>query len=92
MLRGQTPGAGVHISSLVVHCRADAVHSVKSRIEEIPEAEVPEYSDQGKLVVLLETASENIIMQRISAIENLSGVISAALVYHQIDTDSGDTP
>ena len=58
----------------------------------MPEAEVPKHSDEGKLVVLLETANEGRIMQRISAIEQLPGVINAALVYHEIDFDSGDTP
>ena len=93
LLRGNaSPVEGAHISSLVVHCRPEALHSVKASIEAMPEAEVPKHSDEGKLVVLLETANEGRIMQRISAIEQLPGVINAALVYHEIDFDSGDTP
>jgi nitrate reductase NapD len=93
LLRGTTaPVEGAHISSLVVHCRPDVLDSVIDRIEAMPEAEVPRHSEEGKLVVLLETADEGRIMQRISAIEQLPGVINAALVYHEIDFDSGDTP
>ena len=92
-LSGTTaPVEGAHISSLVVHCRPDVLDSVKQRIEAMPEAEVPRHNDEGKLVVLLETANEGRIMERISAIEQLPGVINAALVYHEIDFDSGDTP
>jgi nitrate reductase NapAB chaperone NapD len=39
-------------------------------------------------VVLLETANEGAVMERISALEALSGVISVALVYHQIDDET----
>ncbi len=91
-LTGESPGGGVHISSLVVHCRPEYVPAVIENIEALPEAEVPEHSAEGKLVVLLETANENIIMQRIGAIENMAGVINAALVYHQIDNDPGNSP
>jgi len=57
----------------------------------MPDAEVPEHNDQGKLVVLLETDNESSIMQRISAIENLTGVINTVLVYHQIDNETEAT-
>ncbi|WP_082850109.1 chaperone NapD [Halioglobus sp. HI00S01] len=57
-----------------------------------PEASVPQHSDEGKLVVLLETANESVIMERISSFEHLSGVINVAMVYHQIDTDPHEAP
>ncbi|RLQ20461.1 hypothetical protein DWB85_17420 [Seongchinamella sediminis] len=87
LLRGDTSGGGIHISSLVVHCRPDAVCSVIPAIEAFPDASVPEHSDQGKLVVLLETANEGAVMRRISALEEIAGVISVALVYHQVDDE-----
>lgn len=88
LLRGET-GNSVHISSLVVHCRPEVVEEVIGKINALPDAEVPEHSAEGKLVVLLETSNQGRIMERISAIENFAGVINAALVYHQIDTDEG---
>ncbi|TDG12626.1 hypothetical protein E2F43_13630 [Seongchinamella unica] len=86
LLRADISG-GIHISSLVVHCRPDAIESVIPAIEGLPDASVPEHSKEGKLVVLLETTSESAVMQRISAVEALTGVISVALVYHQIDDE-----
>ncbi|MEP5566728.1 MAG: chaperone NapD [Halioglobus sp.] len=88
LLRGDTSRGGVHISSLVVHCRPDRIGTVIPAIEAIPDATVPEHSETGKLVVLLETANEGAVMERISALEALSGVISVALVYHEIDDDT----
>jgi periplasmic nitrate reductase NapD len=91
LLRGDTDPLGVHISSLVVHCRQEAIPSLIGQINALPEADVPEHSPEGKLVVLLETANEAVIMDRISVIEQFPGVISVALVYHQIDTDMEST-
>ena len=78
--------ADVHISSLVVHCRPDAVAGLVDRIGAMTYAEVPEYSESGKLVVLLETPGEAAIIEIVSEIEHLPGVVGAALVYHQIDS------
>ncbi len=85
LLRGNTAGGGVHISSLVVHCRPEFIETIISAIAALPDVTVPEHDETGKLVVLLETANEGAVMERISALEALSGVISVALVYHQID-------
>ena len=57
----------------------------------MPDAEVPEHTEQGKLVVLLETNNESGIMDRINTIENLPGVINTVLVYHQIDNETEAT-
>ena len=90
-LRGRSAASEVHISSLVVHCRADVVADVTRAIGAMPDAEVPQHSEEGKLVVLLETASESSIIQRIGEIEELPGVINTALVYHQIDNETEAT-
>ena len=86
-LRGRSSNSEVHISSLVVHCRVDSISPVMEAIAAMPGAEVPEYNEQGKLVVLLETSGQAGIMKHISEIESLPGVISSALVYHQIDNE-----
>ncbi len=92
LLRGGTSDGGIHISSLVVHCRPDVIGVVIPAIEALPEASVPQHSEEGKLVVLLETVSEGAIMQRISSLEAIPGVISVALVYHQTDVEEEQEP
>ena len=85
--------ADVHISSLVVHCRPESVDSLVERIGAMSFAEVPEFSREGKLVVLLETPGEAAITDIVSDIEHLPGVVGAALVYHQIDSsETEDKP
>lgn len=74
-----------HIASLVVHCRPERMAEVAKAINALPAASVPERDPQGKLVVLLEAGGEKQLVDSVSEIERLPGVIGAGLVFHQID-------
>ncbi len=74
-----------HISSLVVHSRPEKLEANVAAVAAMPNAEVPKWDAAGKFVVLLECEDEAALMQGITNIELLPGVISASLVYHQID-------
>jgi nitrate reductase NapD len=71
-----------HISSLVVHVRPEREAEVSARIGRLAGAEVLPRQIAGKLIVTLETASTAEIVERLNAIHDLRGVISAALIYH----------
>ena len=75
----------VHISSLVVHTRPEYLASVKKSIEQLPGAEIYGESDNGKLVVVLETLNQGFITDVIEKINNFEQVLGTALVYHQIE-------
>ncbi len=75
----------VHISSLVVHARPDHLEAVKKKIEHLPGAEIYGESDNGKLVVVLETTNQTYITDIMEKINNLEHVLGTALVYHQIE-------
>lgn len=85
LLRGKL--SRCHIASLVVQCLPRNLESTRAAIESLDGAEVPEYDECGKLVVLLETASEGVLLDRIRDIEHTAGVISANLVYHQLEEE-----
>lgn len=85
LLRGKV--SRCHIASLVVQCLPRNFESTRAAIESLDGAEVPEYDECGKLVVLLETASEESLLDRIRDIEHTAGVISANLVYHQLEEE-----
>jgi nitrate reductase NapD len=80
----------VHISSLVVHCDPQHLNEVKEQIEQYENAEIYGDSPEGKIVVVLETENQGFITDTIEALNNLSNVLSTALVYHQIETDLDD--
>ena len=75
----------LHISSMVVHARSPYLADVKSKIEQLPGAEIHGESAEGKLVVVLETLNQGYITDIIDKIDKFEHVLSTALVYHQIE-------
>ncbi len=82
--------AEIHISSLVVHARPEGLESIETTIGSLRGAEVHGVSELGKLVVTLETPNEREMLSRIESINRIAGVLSVALVFHQVEepTDS----
>ncbi|HZF76058.1 MAG TPA: chaperone NapD [Acetobacteraceae bacterium] len=74
-----------HISSLVVHCQPAQAGEVARRILGLPGMEIHGGVEQGKLIVVLETASEGEIVERLNTVQLLDGVLAATLVFHQYD-------
>lgn len=77
-----------HISSLLIHARPEQVDEVRRRIASLADAEIHASDCSGKLVVTLETRSEHEIVQGLNAIQDIPGVLSAALVFHHFEADS----
>ncbi|WP_112479217.1 chaperone NapD [Vibrio variabilis] len=80
----------VHISSLVVNCKAEHLEEVKSEIEKFDNAEIYGDSEEGKIVVVLETENQGFVTDTIDAINNLPNVLTCALVFHQIESGLDD--
>lgn len=80
----------LHIASLVVLARPQLLEAVKANLRLLEGLELHQESAAGKLVVVLETADENQILQRIEQINNLPGVLNAALIYHELLDPAGE--
>ena len=77
--------AELHISSLLVHARPASLASVRAALSALDGVDVHGASDTGKIVVTLETESSGGIVERLASIRDLAGVLSAVLVFHQIE-------
>ncbi len=75
-----------HISSLVVQVRPEALAPARLAIAVLPGAEIHGEEASGKLVVVLDTADEAEILSTIAQIHDMPGVITASLIYHEIDS------
>ena len=73
-----------HISSAVVSALPAQVDAVLARIGELPETEVHRV-ENGKIVIVLEGASTGVIGDRLATISLLDGVLSANMVFEQIE-------
>jgi nitrate reductase NapD len=78
----------MNICSLVVHARPEQLGAVQAGLEAMPGVEVHGRSDDGKLVVTVEDAGETLASDSVMAIQNVSGVLNAVLIYHY----GGDEP
>ena len=73
------------ISSMVVRTRPAMLAKVRTRINAIPEAEVYGQHEDGRLVVVLDTASNRQAADTITDIQNQADILSATLIYQYDD-------
>jgi nitrate reductase NapAB chaperone NapD len=73
------------ISSLVVRTRPAMLSKVHDRIDAMPEAEVYGKHEDGRLVVVLDTANNRLAADTITDIQNQPDILSATLIYQYDD-------
>jgi periplasmic nitrate reductase NapD len=78
--------AELHIASLVVHSTPRRLPSVSEAIAVLPGAQIHASSAQGKLVVTLEAPSSEAMTAAVARVQQVDGVLSAALVYQCADS------
>ncbi len=74
-----------HVVSLVVHVLPARAHAAAAAIGRLAGAEVCASDGAGRFVVLLEAEDEARILSAFGELEHLEGVLSVALVYHEVD-------
>jgi periplasmic nitrate reductase NapD len=79
------PPAEHHISSLVVHALPGAADAVCDALAALDGIEIHARDPSGKLILTLETADDAAIVETLNAIYGISGVLSAALVFHHFE-------
>jgi len=80
----------VHISSVLLTARPQLLKDITTALGAIEIAEVAHMDPVGKIIVTLETTNEFEIVQALTDMQLLDGVVNASLVFHQID-ESDDT-
>lgn len=77
----------MNISSIIVHAKPTELMSVRGNIEQIPGVEIHAVTDDGKLVVTIETETDGETASTFDRINVMDGVMSAAMVFHQFESD-----
>jgi nitrate reductase NapD len=72
----------VHIASLLVHATEAGCTAVRSTVSAIPGAELHDVAQQGKLVIVLESADSGAIAGVASELQHLPGVLTVSIVAH----------
>ncbi len=77
----------MNISSIIVHAKPTELASVRGSLEQIPGVEIHTVTDDGKLVVTIETDTDGETASTFDRINTMDGVMSAAMVFHQYESD-----
>ncbi|MGB0895188.1 MAG: chaperone NapD [Parashewanella sp.] len=72
----------LHVSSLVVQVKSEFMSDVRKAIMAMENAELS-VNNEVKLVVVLEGEGRREIVDSIDKINDLEGVVSTSMVYHQ---------
>ena len=77
----------LHITSLVVHAAPASLAPVGRGIAALPGAQIHGADEaSGKLVVTLEAATSQAILDQVSLIQQTRGVITVAMVYQHAES------
>ena len=77
----------MNISSIIVHAKPTQLSSVRGNLAQIPGVEIHAATDDGKLVVTIETETDGETASTFDRINVMDGVMSAAMVFHQFESD-----
>ena len=77
----------MNISSIIVYAKPIDLSSVRGSLEQIPGVEIHAVTDDGKLVVTIETDTDGETASTFDRINTMDGVMSAAMVFHQFESD-----
>lgn len=75
-----------HVCGVIVQCNPQKIEKIKTALLSVPYTEIPtEDADKGKLVVVMQSHDQHILLEQMENARNLDGVITVSLVYHQQD-------
>jgi len=77
----------MNISSAIIHARPGHLAQVEAGLATLAGVEVHGISPEGKLIVTIETDDEGSNAATYDCIGRLDGVMSAAMVYHQTESE-----
>lgn len=84
----QFPEGGVlNISSVIVHARPGAAEAVLARLATVAGLEIHAVSDEGKIIVTIESVDDATMVRAFETVSTLDDVMSASMVYHQTESD-----
>lgn len=75
----------MNISSIVIHARPQDSPGLLGRLAELPGVDVHAALDDGRIVITVEDTPEKAPAETLMNVQNLRGVLNAALIYNYCD-------
>lgn len=77
----------MNISSVIVHANPTVMASVRDSLAQMLGVEVQAATEDGKLIVTIETETDGETTHTFDRINQMEGVMSVAMVFHQFEPD-----
>lgn len=77
----------MNISSAIVYSRPEQEAALRAQLATLAEVEVHAATDDGKMVITIESDNDHEAVNTYEAIERLPGVLSMALVFQQTESN-----
>lgn len=77
----------MNVSSVIVHTRDGQSAAVQALLQQQAGVEIHAASPEGKLIVTIETESDRETIAAYERLGQTGGVLSAAMVYHQFESE-----
>jgi nitrate reductase NapD len=77
----------MNISSAIVYARPAHSHAMRVQLAAMPGVEVHAVTEDGKLVVSIESDNDGSAVDTYKAIELLDGVLSVAMIFQQTESN-----
>ncbi|MEW7311852.1 chaperone NapD [Buttiauxella gaviniae] len=85
--------ANWHVCGLVVQAQPHNILDISNALNALSGCEVAvSDAEHGKLVVVMEAARSDVLLNQIESARNIAGVLAVSLVYHQQDEQGEETP
>jgi len=78
----------MNISGVLVRSRPEKLDAVRARLEELTGVEVHGANPDGRLVVTVEEDGDRAMADTVLRMQDLPGVISASMIYHQYEAET----
>ncbi len=75
----------MNISSIIVHAYPQEADVLQKKLEDLPGVDVHAAMDDGRIIITIEDTPENVPAKVLMKVQNLQGVLSAAMVYNYCD-------
>ena len=78
----------MNISGVLVRSRPQKIQAVSDQLVALPGVEVHGANEDGRIVVTIEAASDRVLADTVFQLNDMPGVISTSMIYHQFEEDS----
>ncbi|OOF81636.1 nitrate reductase [Rodentibacter ratti] len=75
-----------HVVGLIVQANPKKMAAIQTALLEIEHTEIPTFDEKmGKLVVVMQSHDQHILLDNMESVNNIDGVINVSLIYHEQD-------